>query len=145
MVRWCPWAKAGKSCGEGERKKWGKRRGPKNSTNFALRYLPAKYPYATALLTLLLPPACLQPAMAIGGLEQHKRWQGGNERAAPFFSAYYQNLLLPSSSSSASRCHVGICLGLFFFPRCVWRELKRVAFLEELACHSLFTRALQKK
>jgi hypothetical protein len=126
----------------------GKRRGPKNSTNFALPYLPAKYPYATALLTLpLLPPACLQPAMAIGGLEQHKRWQGGNERIAePFsFSAYYHNLLLPSSSSSASRCHIGICLELFFLPRCVWRELKRVAFLEELACHSLFTRALQKK
>lgn len=117
----------------------GKRRGPKNSTNFALPYLPAKYPYATALLTLLLlPPACLQPAMAIGGLEQHTRWQGGNERiAAPSsFSANYQNLLLPSSSSSASRCHVGICLGLFFFPRYVWRELKRVAFLEELACQS---------
>lgn len=44
----------------------GKRRGPKNSTNFALPYLPAKYPYATALLTLLLlPPACL-PAASYG-------------------------------------------------------------------------------
>jgi hypothetical protein len=48
----------------------GKRRGPKNSTNFALPYLPAKYPYATALLTLLLLlllllPACL-PAASYG-------------------------------------------------------------------------------